>query len=687
MGWIATNEWLEYTVNITESGLYSFAFRYASGNAAGGGPFHLELDGDVISSDISVPSTSTTSWDVWATKTVADIPLTQGEHILRVAFSGGEFNIGKMTFTRTGDLPYSIPVASAGSDVKVLWPLATATLDGSASTETAAKALTYQWSQIYGPSVVTYSDNTASNPTISVLIEGIYRFKLTVTNTDLRTSDDEVMVIVSSTANIVPSVSLTAPLNNSSYPEGTQVIISANASDFDGTIQQVEFFQNGNSISVDNSAPYSTTFTSAAGDFAITAVATDNGGAIGTSQVSNIKFEPVMSCTASSTQAQQGSFTVGYKYTFETIGSEVTVKFELYDDKAGVVAYLWNENPFSEKSMNNVSGKIFASTLSGQTAGSTISVACKFAFAGGQAVTKYISYTVGTSCTADTQATAGFTATTGSVTASSVELLLNATDNSGSVVYSITYGGSTKTVTAASGVATVYTITGLSESTNYSFSVAASDITGNVAANNPITLSATTLVSTNNACNGTSSQASQGSFDVGYKYSFVTSGTDVNITFELLDNKSGVVAYLWNTTSGFTETAMSNSGGKTFTITLTGKTTGTTLKLACKFAFAGGLAVTKSFDYVVGDACTSTSLVNYEEDKQFFYPNPVVSSLYLNLSAESNLLTLRNISGDVMFESEVDSTYVLDMSGFTAGIYFIQIENRNGIQTGKIIKM
>jgi len=78
VGSLAPGEWLEYTVDVTQAGLYSFAFRYASGNSAGGGPFHLELDGQPVSADISVPSTSTTVWDIWATKTVADIPMTPG---------------------------------------------------------------------------------------------------------------------------------------------------------------------------------------------------------------------------------------------------------------------------------------------------------------------------------------------------------------------------------------------------------------------------------------------------------------------------------------------------------------------------------------------------------------------------------------------------------------------------------
>jgi endoglucanase Acf2 len=398
VGWIDAGEWLEYTVNVDETGLYSFAFRYASGNPAGGGPFRLELDGQAVSGSIAVPSTSPTLWTVWATKTVNDIPLTAGVHVLRVAFSSGEFNLGKMTFTKTGGLTNSYPTANAGTDIKVLLPLTSTTLDGSGSTESAGKALTCKWTQNYGPSVIQFSGTTTVNPTISGLVEGMYSLKLTVTNTDSRTDEDELLVLVSGSANIAPYVAIVTPANNSTYTQGNAVIISANASDFDGTISNVEFYHGTTLIGSDDSAPYSIVWNPGTGVYALTAKATNNGGAASTSQPVNVTIAPSMVCETTSTEASQGSFSLGYIATFETVGSNVTITFELLDDKSGVIAYLFKKSPFSETSMQNVGGKKFSFTLSGITAGTTISYACKFAFAGGMAVTKYLDYVVGTSC-------------------------------------------------------------------------------------------------------------------------------------------------------------------------------------------------------------------------------------------------------------------------------------------------
>jgi len=360
---IAAGEWLEYTVNPAQTGLYSFAFRYASGNAAGGGPFTLELDGQSISSSITVPSTSTTVWTIWATKTVNDIPLTAGKHILKIAFSAGEFNLGKLTFARTGDLAYSYPTANAGTDLKVVLPATSTNLDGSASTESVSKTLTYLWEQIYGPTVAQFNNNTLASPTISGLVEGMYNFRLIVKNTDLRISTDEVLVMVTNTLNVAPTVALTAPLTGSTFTEGKPVTITATASDFDGTITKVEFYEGTILIATSTTAPYTTTWNPTTGNYAITAKATDNGGAVSTSQVANLTISPLMSCTTTSTVATQGAFSVGYKCTYETVGTDVTVTFELLDDKAGLIAFLWKETPFGESAMTNVGGKKFSITL------------------------------------------------------------------------------------------------------------------------------------------------------------------------------------------------------------------------------------------------------------------------------------------------------------------------------------
>lgn len=201
----------------------------------------------------------------------------------------------------------------------------------------------------------------------------------------------------------------------------------------------------------------------------------------------------------------------------------------------------------------------------------------------------------------DTEAPTNFTATVGEVTSSTIELLLNAEDNSDNVVYSINYDGQNITTANPSGEEKSVVIPNLMPTTTYDFSVSASDVSGNEYINNPILLSATTTGVT--GCSGTDTEAQQGNFSIGYNYAFETIGNDVKITFELLDaDKVGVVAFLWRQTP-FTEYQMTNVSGNIFTYTITNQTTGATISYATKFAFAGGLSVTSYFSYVVGDDC------------------------------------------------------------------------------------
>ena len=112
--------------------------------------------------------------------------------------------------------------------------------------------------------------------------------------------------------------------------------------------------------------------------------------------------------------------------------------------------------------------------------------------------------------TVDTQAPTNFTASVGNITSSSIELLLNADDNSGTAKYDITYNGITVSTTSASGIQKSVIIPNLLPNTNYTFSIAASDLSGNNYVSNPILLNATTLGNIN--CSGTDTESQQGFF-------------------------------------------------------------------------------------------------------------------------------------------------------------------------------
>ncbi len=87
-----------------------------------------------------------------------------------------------------------------------------------------------------------------------------------------------------SSSNQPPSVALTAPTSGTRFVVGTTIALQASASDPDGSVARVEFFRGSTSLGSVSGAPYTLSWSgAAAGDYSLTAVATDNAGARTTS--------------------------------------------------------------------------------------------------------------------------------------------------------------------------------------------------------------------------------------------------------------------------------------------------------------------------------------------------------------------------------------------------------------------
>ena len=74
-----TGEWLNYTVNVTQARNYLPKVRVA--NLGSGAKFRIEVDGVDRTGVVAVPNTG--AWDVWQTLTLASIPLSEGQHLIR----------------------------------------------------------------------------------------------------------------------------------------------------------------------------------------------------------------------------------------------------------------------------------------------------------------------------------------------------------------------------------------------------------------------------------------------------------------------------------------------------------------------------------------------------------------------------------------------------------------------------
>jgi hypothetical protein len=97
--------------------------------------------------------------------------------------------------------------------------------------------------------------------------------------------------------NTPPTISISSPASNASFTAPASIVISTNASDADGSISNVEFFNGTTLLGSDATSPYSFTWNNvAAGTYTLTARATDNTGATTTSTAVTVN---VNACTPS----------------------------------------------------------------------------------------------------------------------------------------------------------------------------------------------------------------------------------------------------------------------------------------------------------------------------------------------------------------------------------------------------
>jgi len=89
-----------------------------------------------------------------------------------------------------------------------------------------------------------------------------------------------------------PTVSVTAPANGLTVATGADIMLKANASDDNGTIKRVEFYEGANKLGEDSDAPYEFEWKDVeAGNYSITVIAIDNDGAKTTSPVISITVQ------------------------------------------------------------------------------------------------------------------------------------------------------------------------------------------------------------------------------------------------------------------------------------------------------------------------------------------------------------------------------------------------------------
>ncbi|MBQ7141548.1 MAG: carbohydrate-binding protein [Bacteroidaceae bacterium] len=231
VGWTNGGEWIEYTMNVTKAGKYTYEAIISNGTGDKGG-FSISLvgDGGRLTKLADVGISPTENWDSYQS-VKGDLlqSLKTGTQIFRITITAGNCNIDKIKFELKKDEPE--PAYRVGDDIT---SLATAEWEGK----------TGDYGGLANPSVERYTNGAPEDTgdiltqTISGLRNGTYRVKLEVAASftpergfDCPTGDGLSVAFANSTQRNLSVV------ERGWVSEGEQKLVTLTATVTDGTLK------------------------------------------------------------------------------------------------------------------------------------------------------------------------------------------------------------------------------------------------------------------------------------------------------------------------------------------------------------------------------------------------------------------------------------------------------------------
>ncbi len=177
------------------------------------------------------------------------------------------------------------PVANAGQDQTITLPINSFTLSGSGS-DADGTITSYNWTKIFGPSSYTIVNAASSGTSVTGLSQGIYQFRLAITDNNGSTGADTMQVSVNAAPN-QPPVAVAGPDQTIALPLNT-ITLSGTGVDPDGTISGYKWTKvsgpsSGNMGNANSDITSVIGLTQGVYQFQLTV--TDNTGATGTDVV------------------------------------------------------------------------------------------------------------------------------------------------------------------------------------------------------------------------------------------------------------------------------------------------------------------------------------------------------------------------------------------------------------------
>ena len=342
-------------------------------------------------------------------------------------------------------------------------------------------------------------------------------------------------------SNAAPTVSFST--DKTSYLAPAAVAMTAVASDSDGSVSKVDFYDGSVLVGTRTASPFGMTWnTSAAGVHSLKAIATDNAGATATSSVVNVTVTAPNAVPTVSVQTDKGNYTAPASIVMSAVAADIDgsiAKVEFYNGTALVGTDLTSPYSF---------------TWSGVPAGSYAIKAVATDNLGAFATSSVVTATV----TAPNVApTVSMTTDKASYTApASVVMTAAAADGDGAVAKVDFYYGSTLVWTDAASPFT-YTWTGAAAG-NYTLKAVATDNAGASSTSAPVNIS----IAAANVAPTVSMTTDKSSYTAPASVAMTATAADSDGTIARVDFYSGSTLVGTDTTNPFAYTWTGAAAGR-----------------------------------------------------------------------------------------------------------------------------
>ncbi|HJW17858.1 MAG TPA: PKD domain-containing protein, partial [Flavisolibacter sp.] len=141
------------------------------------------------------------------------------------------------------DTSNELPVAKAGADQVIQWPVDSILLDGSASIDPDGQLISYKWSVISGPGVPQFEDSFSIKTVVEKLVPGSYQLQLMVTDNYGAIARDTMEVKVAVSPGALPPVAMAGIDQTLVLPADSTTLDGSTSFDQDGSITTWQWIQ------------------------------------------------------------------------------------------------------------------------------------------------------------------------------------------------------------------------------------------------------------------------------------------------------------------------------------------------------------------------------------------------------------------------------------------------------------